>query len=431
MPLRAEVDGLGGGAPTGWVSFWDDGRKKLGFASLSSAGAGQETLGLGYEHSCALTSVGGVKCWGYSLSGPHNYTPVDVFRLTSGVTALAGGGAHTCALNIRGGVICWGYNAFGQLGDRTKTYRNIPANVFGLGSGVVAITAGARHSCALTSAGGMKCWGQNDGGRLGDGTTTQRYTPTDVSGLTSGVVAMTAGDGHTCALTKTGGVKCWGFNGAGQLGDGTATLRKTPVDVSGLAISVAAVAAGGWHTCVMTGAGGVKCWGQNDYGQLGDGTTASRKVPVDVSGLTSGVVAIAAGRYHTCALTNAGGVKCWGYNESGQIGDGTKTTRLTPVNVSGLTSGVSAIAEGASHSCAIRTAGGVKCWGANGNGALGDGTPRGRLTPVSTLNLLALSRARASLVAGPLGAGAHMLRAVFAGDATHSGSYDRLPQTVE
>ncbi|MBI4518809.1 MAG: hypothetical protein HY699_23695 [Deltaproteobacteria bacterium] len=223
------------------------------------------------------------------------------------------------------------------------------------------LAAGSSHTCALTAAGGVKCWGNNDFGRLGDGTMTSRSsTPVDVSGLSSGMTAVTAGDYHTCALTAAGGVKCWGYNAKGQLGDGTSTQRLTPVDVIGLTGSATAVAAGGRHTCALTAAGGVKCWGYNVEGQLGDGTTTDRTTPVDVSGLTSGVTAVAAWDYHTCALTAAGGVKCWGYNGAGQLGDGTTTQRTTPVDVSGLTSGVTAVTADGMHTCALTAAGGVK-----------------------------------------------------------------------
>jgi alpha-tubulin suppressor-like RCC1 family protein len=194
-------------------------------------------------------------------------------------------------------------------------------------SSAVAIAAGADHACALTTAGGVKCWGGNYLGKLGDNTNLERLTPVNVVGLASGVLAIAASDGHTCALTTAGGVKCWGANSNGQLGDNSQTNRLTPVDVVGLSSGVLAIAAGDGHTCALTTAGGVKCWGANSSGQLGDNTTTMRKTPVDVVGLTSGVAAIAAGLNHTCALTTAGGVKCWGYNLAGELGDNTTTMR--------------------------------------------------------------------------------------------------------
>ena len=145
-------------------------------------------------------------------------------------------------------------------------------------------------------------------------------------------VGIAAGGLHSCALTANGGVKCWGVGGS--LGDGSRTGRLTPVNVIGLSSGVTAIAAGLGHTCALTVGGGVKCWGDNEYGQLGDGTDAHRLTPVDVIGLSSGVTAIAAGDWHTCALTSHG-VKCWGYNIDGQLGDGSRTNRLTPVDVVG------------------------------------------------------------------------------------------------
>ena len=176
------------------------------------------------------------------------------------------------------------------------------------------------------------------------------------------MTAIAAGGDHTCALTSAGGVKCWGLGGDGELGDGTGHDRRYPVDVSGLASGVTAIAAGGGDTCALTSTGGVKCWGSNDSGQLGDGTRTDRLTPVGVSGLTSGVTAIAVGNDVICALTSGGGVKCWGYNRRGEVGDGTRTERHTPVDVSGLSSGVTAITVDDGHVCALTSAGAVMCW---------------------------------------------------------------------
>lgn len=199
--------------------------------------------------------------------------------------------------------------------------------------GIVQVAAGGRHTCALSTAGGVKCWGSNNFGQLGDGTSgNNKSTPVDVAGLGSGVAAIAAGIEHTCALSSAGGVKCWGYNRYGQLGDGTTVNKSTSVDVVGLGSGVTAIAAGRYHTCSLSTAGGVKCWGRNFWGQLGDGTTVNKGTPVDVVGLGSGVAAIAAGWYHICGVSTAGGGKCWGDNGSGQLGDGT-AWRTTPVDV--------------------------------------------------------------------------------------------------
>jgi len=255
-----------------------------------------------------------------------------------------------------------GSNAAGQLGDGTTTRRSTPTAVVGLASGVATVETGDGHTCAVTTGGGVKCWGYNAYGQLGDGTATSRLTPVNVTGLTSGVVMVAPGGVHTCALTSAGGVKCWGFNFSGQLGDGTTTTRYTAVDVVGLTSGVVAVATGPNHSCAATAAGTVRCWGSNSYGQLGDGTTTTRQTPVEVVGLTN-ATSLATGMWHTCALTSAGGVKCWGRNVYGQLGDGTTTTYYTPVDVVGLTAGITSVAAGWYHTCAVTAVGGVKCWG--------------------------------------------------------------------
>lgn len=358
----------------------------LGLPTAEAASA-VAAISTGLNHSCALTSAGGAKCWGNNTVGEvgdgttnQRDTPVGVVGLGSGVSAVEAGLAHTCGLSTDGSVRCWGSNDGGQLGDGTTKNRWTPVDVDGLSSGVEAIAVGSNHSCALTTSGGVKCWGHNESGQLGDGSTTNRHLPVDVIGLGSGVAAISAGAQHTCALTTSGAVECWGANFTGQLGDNTTTDSSTPVDVIGLSSGVAAISAGGGHTCAVTTAGGAKCWGANAAGQLGDGTTLARHAPVNVLGLSSGVTWIAAGGSHTCAVQDAA-AKCWGLNHSGQLGDGITTAQHTPVAVLGLESGVTAVSAGSWASTCATAASDVLCWGNNATGQLGDGTTARRLIP--------------------------------------------------
>jgi len=210
-------------------------------------------------------------------------------------------------------------------------------------------------TCALLESGGIQCW-------------TPTTEPADVTGFAAGIAAITVGGGHGCARLSTGALQCWGNNTYGQLGDGTTAGSPTAVDVINLPGEVTAVAAGVNHTCALTQAGGVLCWGWNNYGQLGIGSTTTTPTPTDVVGLSSGVVALGAGHYHTCAATDAGAVLCWGQNDSRQLGDGTTTRSNVPVGVMGLASDVSFLTGGADHMCALTTAGDAVCWGGNIHG---------------------------------------------------------------
>jgi alpha-tubulin suppressor-like RCC1 family protein len=273
--------------------------------------SGVVAISAGDYHTCALTTAGAVKCWGGNqyaeLGNPTNTdsdnpnpAPLQVTELTSGVAAISAGGlppageSHTCALTTGGAVKCWGNNNEGQLGNPTNAgifYNSnpTPLQVTGLTSGVGAISAGDSHTCALTTGGAVKCWGDNGSGELGNPTNsgtsynTPNPTPLQVTGLTSGVAAISAGNGYTCALTTAGAVKCWGSNHYGQLGNptnsGTVNANPTPSDVSVLSSGIAAISAGSGHTCALTTAGTVKCWGWNDYGQLGNPTNTDTDNP--------------------------------------------------------------------------------------------------------------------------------------------------------
>jgi alpha-tubulin suppressor-like RCC1 family protein len=197
----------------------------------------------------------------------------------------------------------------------------------------VTVTAGAHHACATTRDAAALCWGDNTWGQAAGGGATAR-APVPVAGL-DGVSHVTAGSRHTCASRRDGSLWCWGENGSGQIGDGTTDDRKAPTRVPGLD-HVAGVAPADGFTCAWTDDGAAWCWGDNHAGQLGDGTTQSRLSPVRVRGL-AGVVEVAAaanaGWSHACARVRDGSLWCWGNNEHGQLGDGTTTPRLTPVRV--------------------------------------------------------------------------------------------------
>ncbi len=415
-------------------------------ADLSKA-AGETAVAVaaGGSHTCALTVNTGVKCWGngsYGQIGDGTFDerrlqPTDVVagpgvgRLR-GIAAIAAGIAHTCALSIGGGVKCWGGNALSQLGDGTAIDSAVPVDVVGLGHDVVAIAAGALHTCALLSTSGVKCWGRNEYGQVGDGTqgdfddsTTDniRQVPTDVcatyesaaekcSEFLSSVVRLGLGGNHSCAVMSSTGVKCWGLNLTGQLGEGTGgftsildspAIRATPADVcqhydeaAEACVEVLAgamqVDGGAGHTCAVMHSGSITCWGQDFDGELGNdyACVVPPRVfwcttPVEVRGLGADALEIVGGNNHTCGLLAGGRVQCWGNNlYHGQLGDGRRCGLqcATPTDVcSGgrpsvcgpPLSGALAISSSVSHSCAVIEDGGAKCWGANLFGQLGSG----------------------------------------------------------
>jgi alpha-tubulin suppressor-like RCC1 family protein/PKD repeat protein len=277
-------------------------------------------------------------------------------------------------------------NGNGQLGDGTTEDRHTPVQVSGLATvTVTAVAAGDAHSMALTADNTVWTWGVNDNGQLGDGTTTERDAPGQLSGLT-GITAIAAGAHHSLALKSNGTIWGWGLNDNGQLGDGTTTERETPVQVSGLTGVIIAIAAGEKHSLALMGDGTVWAWGNNDNGQLGDGTLAERHAPVKVASLAA-ITAIAAGNLHSLALTGDGAVWSWGDNEFGQLGDGTTDDRSTPVSVSSLSGIVTAIAGGDSYTFVLKASGTAWMWGNNGNGQLGDGSTTDRYTPLPVYGL--------------------------------------------
>jgi len=305
--------------------------------------------------------------------------PTLIPSMKYGYRAIAAGENHSCALSDGGEVVCWGNNAHGQLGTGSTSPDKVPepVKVVGLPPGIIDITVGFDHSCVLTAAGGVMCWGINDDGQLGDGTNDASSVPKQVSGLTSGVASIEAGAFHTCALTTGGAMRCWGCNWYGTLGDSTNNSKNTPSDVTGLSSGVKMISAG-WHfSCAINSANAALCWGVNNYWQLGDGTKNDKSSPNQVPGLTSGVRLISAGYYQGCAHTTANQTYCWGWNPRGQLGDGTIETRTTPVLVSTLTASLGMISADVEQTCAVTTDDEAYCWGLNDCGQIGDGNIEG------------------------------------------------------
>jgi alpha-tubulin suppressor-like RCC1 family protein len=342
-------------------------------------------ISAGDAETCALTTGHAAMCWGRNTFGElgdgsqvDRYTPVAVIGLGSGVQSV-GGGNHSCALLSTGPSQCWGSNNSGQLGDGTTTNSSVPVAVVGAtaatepdaptdvsatpGDGRATVTWSAPASdggsqitayTVTASSGGQSATvdgstfsaevtGLSNGtaytftvfatNAVGDGpesSASNEVTPSEPPPLQA-FSTVSAGRYHTCALSDTNGVKCWGDNSSGKLGIGNwGTQSTTPQPVVDLSSGVASIAAGGLHTCALTTTGGVKCWGEGYLGELGTGYYGTTNTPADVVGLSTGVVAIATGYQHTCALTTAGAVKCWGYNGYGQLATGLRTTATCP-----------------------------------------------------------------------------------------------------
>ncbi len=294
--------------------------------------------------------------------------------------AIGAGGAHTCVLLRGGAVQCWGSNGYGQLGNGSIADSLTPVSVSGITT-ATAIAVQAFRTCALMGAGSVECWGHNHS--FADNRATDTSTPTAVQGINT-ATSIAAGFGHTCALVTGGHVECWGDNGLGQLGNGSTTgpdcggsCSETPVTVTGIT-NATAIAAGSDQTCALLAGGGVDCWGYNASGELGNGSTTGpdcgglcSSTPVAVNSITN-ATAIAASNAYACALLTDGTVDCWGRGRTGELGNGSTNDSATPVAVKGITR-AAAISAGFYHACALLTGGGVDCWGYNRLGALGNG----------------------------------------------------------
>ena len=317
-------------------------------------------------------TVGHYKLAVVATAGNNNLTgscKVTPFPVTIGSTGLY----HSCSVRSGGIVDCWGYNQYGELGDGTTITRSAPTRVSGATT-FTSVTTGGYHSCALTGAGAAYCWGLNTNGQLGDGSTTNRSTPTAVTGGLA-FSSLTAGDFFTCGRTTGGSIYCWGGNGAGQLGTGTTNQSTTPARESTGGTTWASVSAGARHVCAVDASQFLYCWGLNDHGQLATGDTVHRASPWFIG---SGYVLVAAGGYHSCAEMSGLNAVCWGRNDQGQLGIGNYNDSYGPTTVSGYT--FSRLSLGRYQSCGL-VGNTAYCWGNNFDGQVGNNTVTVSSTP--------------------------------------------------
>jgi len=411
---------------TGVVQCWGDNTSQqlgrgssttvLTPTSVSLPSAATQIYG-GGRHHCALLGDTKLMCWGsnsfnqISASGDATHpVPTLISGLVSGsvtISSVALGYAHTCVGLSDGTVKCWGLNTMGQLGRGDFISNGVPESPAGLESPwVTKVFAHANNTCVITADGDALCWGSNFHGQLGLGTTGNNVNlPTTVSALSGVDVAdIAVGNRHICfAYTPSAGsglgVKCSGDNGLGQLGNGTNTASSSPVQVSGVDQDVSSIVAGMYHTCALKIDGSVVCWGGNNAGEAGIGTTVNVWSPASVSSL-SGVVKLAVGDRHTCAVLNTGAA-CWGTNNSGAVGNQSVVTPVTlPTTVTGLSDAITAMSgtgedmQGAS-TCVL-VSGAVSCWGSDSHGQAGQGYVPNSSTPGAVAGNLLVALPEAS-----------------------------------
>ena len=325
-----------------------------------------------HNHTCAVDTAGDLWCWGSYMTGVTN-TPSRVQGLATPVKAVSVGvGTYdgvTCVIDANSAAKCWGSNSGGAVGDGTFIDRSTPTQVSGLTSGVRAISTGTSSTCALLDSNEAACWGVGSGN-----------TPVRVS-VPSDTVAIANSGASRCILRASGTVSCWGANSFGQLGLGNTVNQSSPTQVPGLT-NVDNITAGAGYFCAHKGDNPVACWGYNDQGQLGIGNTINQSSPTQVPppGMTAPYRSVHAGLSFTCALTDTGQIACWGDNAYKQLGDGTTTARTSAQTIPGIT-GALGLTMGTASACAILADRTLKCWGINSDGRLSVGTSNNESTP--------------------------------------------------
>ncbi len=369
-------------APAGSTSGGDGAASATDGAAFPADPGAVVKVVAGKFHACALFSSGVAKCWGRNDDylelgdGSGSSTSVPMPAMGGGLSDLFAGAHQTCA-TIAAGAECAGRGDQGQLGDGSSADSSVPVRATAFAAAPVQVASGEAFLCALLPDGGVWCVGDGTHGELGDGASHASVVPVQAR-LAKAAQAVAAFDVHACALLVDGTVSCWGDDSFGQLGDGQAASGAGAPAPPGVVVGLAgatAIGVGVEHSCALVGgatSGAVWCWGGNESGQLGDGTTTSRARPVRVQGAT-GATLLAVGGFHACAgLLDAGVVACWGKGGSGELGDGRSTNASTPVAVVGI-SYPESLAAGGFHTCALVASPNVVCWGSNDFGQLGNG----------------------------------------------------------
>jgi alpha-tubulin suppressor-like RCC1 family protein/glutaredoxin len=342
------------------------------------------SLSAGNDYTCALLKDGTVKCWGYNKEGQlgngsqnTSYFPIVVSGIEK-ASSLTTGNNHACVVLGSGKIKCWGDNEQGQLGNNSTDPSSFPTEVSGVSTAISA-SAGYNHTCAVLQNGHLKCWGRNVEGQLGNSSSGISSTPVDVSDI-SNAIFVSSGRLTTCAVLNDKSLKCWGSNSSGQIGIDTIHDGRAPSIISGID-SVISVSNGSEHICVVLEDGGVACWGNARNGRLGNGfeTVAESATPVPVVGINS-AISVTSGYQHSCALLKNGTVQCWGENEYGQLGNYSSKNIGLPVSVPSINSAIS-VSAGERQTCATLQDGSVKCWGNKGHRYLENGIWRQSFDP--------------------------------------------------
>lgn len=348
-------------------------------------------ISAGLHHTCGIKNNGDVACWGQGGNGQlgngTTYNGVAIpatVSIAGGATAVSTGSYQTGAITSSGGVVCWGVGTSGQLGNGGVASSTVPVNVSLTGS-VTAISSGTDSNCAIKSNKDVVCWGYGSNGAIGNGSFSNATVPALVT-LVGGARAVSVGHLHVCAIKSDGGVVCWGANGFGELGNGSTGVNSAVPVTANLPEKAIAISSGYFHTCAVLASGVVSCWGRGVSGQLGNGSTGgtnNSSVPLAIApSLLNGVAFISAGYGHTCAVKTNGSLTCWGENFYGQLGNGSTTSTSLPTSFA-TSVGVTSISAGYGHTCAMSSTAGALCWGEGSYGKLGNGAVANANTPVS------------------------------------------------